>query len=709
MSRILLWTVTLGGLVLGGCGACSKQRGEAAPTPSSAPPPVQRTPNAFEVAEVVYEGKLSPGWDDWGWGTHDLKPGQPANIQFSGFGGLILHHEVLPSKFGGFSFRFKAPEAWGDFLQVSLQYQQVDETKLPPVKVQPKDIAPLPDGWREVYLPWAQLNPNGSPFDRIQIHAYKSVPDQMVSLDKIVLTRGWASANAAPDGPAKPVKVMVDCSGQARPINPMIYGMAGEYEANHAGAFRLGGNPTSRWNWELGVWNVGADWFFENTKASVKIHDLIVNAANYGTKVAVTVPMIGWVSKDDSSAGFPVSKHGPQRNRDQYRAEAGDGFEGDGKEVRPGPPTQTSVAAPPELIGKWIADLRRMTRDKGKGVEVYFLDNEPNLWSSTHRDVHPDPMTYDELLDRSIRYGTAIRKADPEGKIAGPAEWGWTAYFYSAKDTAKGLIPHVDQLAHGGTPLIPWYLRKLAAHEKKTGTKILDMLDVHYYPQGNGIWGNNGATDRETSARRLRATRSLWDPKYIDESWINDKVRLIPRLQEWVQENYPGLGTSLGEWNFGAEEHISGGMAVAESLGRFGQGGLTAAFYWVHPPKNSPAFYAFKAYRNYDGKGAKFQDLSIPTQVPAEDVSAFASRSQDGTKITVVLLNQDFDNQIDVTLDVARCGLVSSKRSFFYTEGSNGLLERPAPKGGTPTSPDRLANFSFAVVELTVKKGADIK
>ena len=44
----------------------------------------------------------------------------------------------------------------------------------------------------------------------------------------------------------------------------------------------------------------------------------------------------------------------------------------------------------------------------------FALDNEPMLWNSTHRDVHPDPVTYDELLDRTIRYGSAVRAADPD-------------------------------------------------------------------------------------------------------------------------------------------------------------------------------------------------------------------------------------------------------------------------------------------------------
>ena len=88
--------------------------------------------------------------------------------------------------------------------------------------------------------------------------------------------------------------------------------------------------------------------------------------------------------------------------------------------------------------------------------------------------------------------------------------------------------------------------------------RALDVLDVHYYPQGDGIYG--AAADAATAARRLRSTRSLWDPTYKDESWINDTVRLIPRLKEWIQQNYPGLGFQIGEYNFGAEDHIAGGV-----------------------------------------------------------------------------------------------------------------------------------------------------
>jgi hypothetical protein len=145
--------------------------------------------------------------------------------------------------------------------------------------------------------------------------------------------------------------------------------------------------------------------------------------------------------------------------------------------------------------------------------------------------VHPEPTTYDELLEKTLAYGTAVRKADPDAVIAGPAEWGWTGYFRSAADVEPGRAQDADRKAHGNIPLLPWYLRKLREHEKKTGVRILDVLDVHFYPQGEGIgFEEGGKTDPDTAARRIRSTRALWDPSYVDESWIKEPVRLIPRL-----------------------------------------------------------------------------------------------------------------------------------------------------------------------------------
>jgi serine acetyltransferase/GT2 family glycosyltransferase len=524
-----------------------------------------------------------------------------------------------------------------------------------------------------------------------------------------------ARGAAAPGEGAGAPAVAIDCARPGPAISPLIYGIAYDPRLDAstqylwelgATARRWGGNPASRYNWELGnAWNTASDWYFRNVDFTSNPRftwaDFLDANRARGVATALTVPILGQVAKDTSSYAFPVSEFGEQRTTDPSRPDAGDGVRWDGRPLRPGDPRRTSVPAPPEMIGRWVAAIRARDAGGGRGVQMYILDNEPSLWNSTHRDVHPEPTTYDELLERTIAYGTAVRRADPGALIAGPAEWGWPAYLFSAADAVAGFDAKPDRLRHGDVPLVPWYLRRLAEHERRTGVRVLDVLDLHFYPQGKRVFGPASGTDARTAALRIRSTRALWDSTYLDESWIEARVRLIPRMREWIDENYPGLGISIGEWNFGGEEHMSGGLAVAEALGRFGQLGVTSAFYWTYPPHRSPAFHAFRAYRNYDGEGGRFLERSLPAAAPA-GVSVFASRDERGTSLVAVALNLDPARPAALRVDHGSCGAAAGRRHFAYTGGAAGLAPAAALPAGGGAFDVVLAPYSINVLEVSL-------
>ncbi len=657
-----------------------RHRHGGAPTTSAQGPHSARVAKPFDVADavaVIYDGKLGDGWSDWGWGPHELPPSGPAKITFSGYGGIILQHASVQKPVSGLSFRFKAPAAWGEFLLVSLKLAGSQDSLFKSVAVDSRHLAPLPGGFQEALIPWSELNPSNVPFDRLVINAVTRVADEPVLLDKILLlrTNGATPQSDSRVAPVRPVDLDILCTADSHPISPLIYGSAGGDWDSKQGAERFGGNPTTRLNWDIKLWNTGNDWFFENG-GGMDVAAWAETAASHKVRTAITVPMIGWVSKDGTSVGFPASKFPKQRKFDQNRPEAGDGSLPNGSPIAPGSPEQTSIPAPPELIGRWVRDLREKDRARGaRNIDMYILDNEPTLWDTTHRDVHPDPVTYDELLDRTIRYGSEVRRADPDVKIAGPAEWGWLGYLYSGKDRADGKFVRSDRRAHGDEPLLAWYLKKLAQYEKDHGVRLLDVLDVHYYPASDGLYGANAKTDADAAALRVRATRSLWDPTYIDESWIQEPIRLIPRLKEWVAANYPGVGISIGEWSFGADAHISGGLATAETLGRFGQQGIYSAFYWQGPVKDSATFWAFRAFTNFDGAGGRFLEQSVATR-EASNVSLFASRDASGEHMVAVMVNRDPVFAATTSIDMGACGRVKSLRVFGYEAGASGLVER---------------------------------
>jgi glycosyl hydrolase family 44 len=508
---------------------------------------------------------------------------------------------------------------------------------------------------------------------------------------------------------ATPMAVTCKHPGQA--VSPTIFGIAWADTDKDIGAtaHRWGGNTTSRYNWKLGnAWSTANDWFWENVEID-SWEKFVGKAADKGGLAAITVPMLGWVAKDTTSCAFPTSKFPHQEKTDEHRPACGNGKKPDGKTpIPPEPdPSRWNAKMTPEEVGQWVAKIRAADKARGKRVVYeYILDNEPGLWDSTHRDVHPEPMTYDELLEKTIAYGTAVRKADPEAIIAGPAEWGWPNYFYSGLDMKVGHTKKPDRKAHGDEPILGWYLKKLAEHEKKTGVRILDVLDVHIYPQGDNVQGPDeeggdgaGKTDRATNDLRFRTTRSLWDREYKDESWIDDAVYLIPRMKDLIAQNYPGRGVQIGEYNFGAEQHVAGAVALAEALGRFALYGLSHAFYWTFPKKPKPAYWAFRAYRNYDGAGGHFLDRIVPSSAPS-GTSLYASRDEAGKKWVLVAINFSADRPFDASIGLDGCTGPKDVKSFVYTGSESGFTNGEVKLEGTSLK-GKLPPYSITVIELT--------
>jgi len=167
----------------------------------------------------------------------------------------------------------------------------------------------------------------------------------------------------------------------------------------------------------------------------------------------------------------------------------------------------------------------------------------------------------------------------------------------------------------------------------------------------------------------------LWDPDYKDESWINDKIMLIPRMKAWVAKYYPGTKIGITEYSWGAERHISGAIAQVDVLGIFGREGLDLATRWTCPPTGSLAFNAIRMYRNYDGKNGSFGDTSVRCQAPDPDtVAAFASVDTMTRELKVMLINKQLHEAADVA--VAIQGFAPSGTVHLYRLTSSNSIDR---------------------------------
>lgn len=503
-----------------------------------------------------------------------------------------------------------------------------------------------------------------------------------------------ASATETPQ--AGGITLTVNATQELGPISPLIYGLASpgaeHLKQLHPGLARWGGNPSTRYNWEKGnCWNAARDWEFRNgnygatsqedRKPSGAADRGIAAVRAAGAEMLLTIPTMGWVARDDNNAtrsldvprgsGPPVAPgseaiagYDPTQNRQRVS-------------VRSLPHKGKPFADPPDLTDnvvyqdEWVSHLtRKFGKASTGGVRFYAMDNEPDLWDSTHTDMHPVAPDYDEILQRFLDYATAVKDVDPSAQVTGPVSWGWTGYFFSPRDRGNdNFATHADRQAHGDLPLIAWFLQKVAEHDRKIGRRTLDVLDVHFYPQGGGVYSNQ--SDPQTDSLRLRSTRALWASDYKDESWINTQIQLIPRLRQWVAKYYPGTKIGLTEWNWGADNTLPGGLAVAEVLGILGRERVDIACYWMAPAVATPGFFAYKMYRNADDRGHGFGDRAIAATSTDEDrVSCFGSVDAKTGETVVMLLNKQPRDSASVTLNLIARSPLRHAQGFRYS-GAN--------------------------------------
>jgi hypothetical protein len=418
------------------------------------------------------------------------------------------------------------------------------------------------------------------------------------------------------------VTISIDANANKHSINPNIYGMAYPDAAAIADlnvpVQRYGGNNSSRYNWQINADNKDNDWYFEsigddNATPAFRVDSFFSTGQAAGAQSLVTVPMIGWVAKlgpDRAKLGsFSIAKYGAQTGNDwEWFPDAGNGVLTNGQNVTGNDPNDANIPADQTFQQGLVQhEVSTFGSASHGGLRYYILDNEPSIWFSTHRDVHPIGPTMDEINSKIVEYSAMIKGVDPSALVVGPEEWGWSGYFYSGYDQQYGSehgwsnLP--DRANHGGQDYLPWLLTQLRQNDTATGKRTLDVFSVHYYPQG-GEFGDD--TSQQTDLLRNRSTRSLWDPNYVDESWINDKVQLIPRLKNWVSTYYPGTLTAITEYNWGAEADINGATTQADIFGILGREGLDMATRWTTPDSSTPTYNSIKMYRNYDGQKSSF-------------------------------------------------------------------------------------------------------
>jgi len=484
------------------------------------------------------------------------------------------------------------------------------------------------------------------------------------------------------------------------PISPYIYGVneMAPPEMNVT-VRRLGGNRTTGYNWETNASSAGADWHHFNDDwfcgGVFKYQDCDRPGATYRHFVEenqaaridslVTVQMAGYVAGDKSGTvkeeekapGNRWVKTSP-RKKGPYSLT---------------PDLKDGTVYIDEFVNFLIAKFKKAAEG---GVRFYSLDNEPALWASTHPRIHPEKVGYQELVDKSEATASNILRLDPEARIVGPAAYGWQEFL-----TLQEAPDHKGLNASFGT-FLDFYLEKMALLEKKGGKRLLHILDLHWYPeaQGGGKRITEGDTSPDSIEARVQAPRSLWDPGYVEKSWITQwstggkPIALIPWAKAKIDQRYPGTTLSFTEYDYGAGNHVSGGLAQADVLGIFGDQGVFMSNYWgALKPYNQAAF---KLYRNYDGAKACFGDTAV--SAACEDVAKASLHAAVDSKrvgsLWLVVINKGQKETLQGKFKLEGTASYKTFESFGF-DGTSPEI-RPLKKGGLSGN-----KFSYSLPPLS--------
>ena len=621
--------------------------------------------------QAVYTDSLQNGWTSWGWATINLANASPVHggtssisVSSTNWQALYLHHGMQDSSgFTNLTFWIHGGTSGGQSVQVQAMRNGAPQNAVV--------LAPLPAGaWRQDTVSLAALGVGAvTDFDGFWLQVQNSGLAPTFYVDDITLV---ATTNAP--GTNSPVVITINAALNPHPISPLIYGVAFASAAQlaelNAPLNRSGGNAETRYNWLLNAHNRASDWYFESLGddpatpgAAADSH--VANSQRGGAAPILTVPMIGWLPKlGDNRArlsSYSIAKYGPQADRDwQYFPDAGNGVVSNSTfQITTNNPNDANFLTNSLFQQAWVQHLtNQWGLATNGGVRFFCMDNEHALWNSTHRDVHPVGTTMQEIRDKLFDYGEKVKAIDPNALLLAPEEWGWPGYLYSGFDSHwagvngnwdPAFFP--DRGTNGGMDYMPWLLDQARQHATNTGQRLLDYFTLHIYPQGQNESGGDVSTS--TQLARNRSTRALWDPNYLDQSWINSVIKLIPRMKQWVAQYYPGTKTGITEYNWGAENHINGATAQADILGIFGREGLDLATRWTTPAATSLTFKAMKLYRNYDGNKSTFGDTSVSAAGPNPDnLSTFAAlRSTDGA-LTIMAINKQLGISSPATFTV---------------------------------------------------------
>lgn len=520
-------------------------------------------------------------------------------------------------------------------------------------------------------------------------------------------------ATATPTAPVSPDVTVTINPAATHPISPYIYGInSGIIGVPPNLTFdRTGGNRWTAYNWETNASNAGSDYLYENddylsssTVPAEAVRSIISGDQASGMASLVTFQMQGLVAGDENG---PVSVANPP-DMTRFKTVVDVKSTQSSAPFTLNPPTTDAYVYMDEFI--WTLD-QKFSGQNIFGVNPLTrpvfaqLDNEPELWNSTHLEVQgPAPVTSDAYIAKTIALAEALKKQFPDLLVFGPVHYGFEGIYnwqgeLSATPAGNNWFP--DK-----------YLPAIRTAASAFGRPLVDVYDFHWYSEatdgsGNRVTNLTGPTLTDAQVQAVvESPRSLWDRTYTENSWITADVLggpiyILGRLQSRIAAENPGMKISITEYNNGGGQHIAGTIAEADNLGIFGAQGLFAASLWLLN-NNSPYILAgYRAFRDFDGANSNFGDTALAASSSnIQNVAVYASTdSSIPGRVVFVAINRSSSSQVTAISGQALSGTAHLYQMTAGAAASQSTIQPVA--AGTMTASGTSLTVTLPALSVT--------
>ena len=510
--------------------------------------------------------------------------------------------------------------------------------------------------------------------------------------------------------PTLAIDITVDANAGIKKISPYLYGRNidkisdGDAEVTEeesafinqmleAGIHMLranNGNNATRYNWRHKM-TVHPDWY-----NNVYSHDWAITAQKVldkmpGVDAMYAFQLTGYAASS-TDYNFPdwnwKQEHGTYATQTFDLAGGGEVSE-DGKTlIKAGDPSLYNMEWPADstvaIIPHWKDELKfDMSRFK-----YWSMDNEMEIWRGTHSDLDL-PVTGDFLVERYIDVAKKARAAWGDIKLTGPVaanEWQWCSVSsYNKEDRPKGEDRNYCWLEY--------FIMKVAEEQKKSGVRLLDVFDIHWYPtekdyESRVNWHRVlfDTTYNYPGANGIKMVGGNWDNKITKEYIF---VRINQWLEKYLGKNH-GITFGITETSIIDNDPMVTALIYASFLGTMQDNGVEIFTPWTWGDGMYETVHLFSRY----GHPNRVQSTSSNDSL----VSAYSSISNKGDSLTVIFVNRDEKDAQDIDLNLANFAsdgtvktltLQNLQGETFVSHTSNALKENAVEanaQGGTTTA-----------------------